>query len=525
MPIAGLKSIAKLLAIVLLTAVVTVLVYRMVQARLAPDLQYWHTWVPDELSPAEIDAADWPRYLEREAQLMRELVERAAAARGTDLPVALNRYHPDSSVYPLGFAQNWNRSYVLKPEGETRGAVLLLHGLTDSPYSLRHIGQHYQQRGFAVVAIRLPGHGTVPAGLFGAHAEHWLAATRLGWREAVRLAGPGKPLHVVGFSNGGALALMLATDPAVMRAGEPRPAQVILLSPMVGVSGFARFAGLAGAPAYLPAFAKAAWLSNLPEFIPFKYNSFPVRAAVESHRLTQLLQARLAMPQQAIAMPPVLAFQSVMDATVSTPAVVSQLFGRLQGPGHLLVLYDLNRRPDLSSLIRNRADAAIDKMLPAPPRAYAVDVITNGGSSDERALALLTPAGNTQAQARALSVGYPDFYYSLSHVAVPFPAHDSLYGSAPAKRGEFGLSLGVVAPRGERGVLVTDLDTVLRATSNPFFEELLRRMDERIAVDCADCPGLAGASGSSAASGSSGATAAPGKPAAPAQAAQRSTAR
>ncbi|MFC3146538.1 alpha/beta hydrolase [Piscinibacterium candidicorallinum] len=496
MPIARLTSFAKLLALVLLTAVVTVLVYRMVQARLAPELQYWHTWVPDELSVSEMDAADWPAYLARESELMRELAERAhaaTAAADNRIPVALNRYHPGSSVHPLAFAHDWNRSHVLKPEGEIRGAVLLLHGLTDSPYSLRHIGRHYQSRGFAVVAIRLPGHGTVPAGLIGAHTEHWLAATRLGWREAARLAGPGKPLHVVGFSNGGALALMLATDPVVMAAGQPRPAQLILVSPMVGVSGFARFAGLAGLPAYLPPFAKAAWLSNLPEFIPFKYNSFPVRAAVESHALTQQVQARLGSSERAASLPPVLAFQSVMDATVSTPAVVTQLFGRLQGPGHLLVLYDLNRRPDLSSLIRNRADAAIEKMLPPAPRAYAVDVITNGGSSDERALALLTPAASTQTQTRPLSVGYPDFYYSLSHVAVPFPPSDSLYGSAPTQRNEFGLSLGVVAPRGERGVLVTDLDTVLRATSNPFFEEMLRRIDERIAANCGDCPGLPGA--------------------------------
>jgi hypothetical protein len=46
----------------------------------------------------------------------------------------------------------------------------------------------------------------------------------------------------------------------------------------------------------LPAFAKAAWLGIVPEFNPFKYNSFPVNGAVQSYRLTVALQQQLAGP-------------------------------------------------------------------------------------------------------------------------------------------------------------------------------------------------------------------------------------
>ena len=63
---------------------------------------------------------------------------------------------------------------------------------------------------------------------------------------------------------------------------------------MIGITAFARFAGLAALPAMFPAFAKAAWLGILPEFNPFKYNSFPVNGARQSHRLTAALQDRLA---------------------------------------------------------------------------------------------------------------------------------------------------------------------------------------------------------------------------------------
>ena len=77
----------------------------------------------------------------------------------------INRYFEASPVYPARFAQNWNRSYVMEPDGEPVGVVVLLHGLTDSPYSLRHVAQRYRDNGFVAVGIRLPAHGTVPAGL------------------------------------------------------------------------------------------------------------------------------------------------------------------------------------------------------------------------------------------------------------------------------------------------------------------------------------------------------------------------
>ena len=43
----------------------------------------------------------------------------------------------------------------------------------------------------------------------------------------------------------------------------PRADRLVLFTPMIGITRFARFAGLAGLPAVLPPFANAAWLSNL----------------------------------------------------------------------------------------------------------------------------------------------------------------------------------------------------------------------------------------------------------------------
>ena len=42
---------------------------------------------------------------------------------------------------------------------------------------------------------------------------------------------------------------------------------------------------------------------------------------------------------------------------------------------------------------------------------------------------------------------------------------------------DFGIHLGAVAPRGERGALVLDLNGVFRISSNPFLPYLLDRME------------------------------------------------
>ena len=112
---------------------------------------------------------------------------------------------------------------------------MLLHGLTDSPYSLRHVARRYREDGYVAVAIRLPGHGTVPAALTDVDWEDWSEATRLAVREARRRIGPSRPLHLVGFSNGGALAMKYALD-ALDDPQLSRPDRIVLISPMIGIT-------------------------------------------------------------------------------------------------------------------------------------------------------------------------------------------------------------------------------------------------------------------------------------------------
>jgi alpha-beta hydrolase superfamily lysophospholipase len=472
----------KILASAVVLVLLTLFAVRIYDSQRGLPLEPWHTFVPQEMSVAKLDAADWTQYLAREAAIFEELRREVTQKLPEHDRVPFNRYFEGSPIYPGRFKQDFNRSFVLAPEGKPVGAVVLLHGLTDSPYSQRHIARFYRDRGFVAVVPRLPAHGTVPAALTDVEWDIWVAATRLAVREARRLAGPSAPLHLVGFSNGGALALIHALD----ALGDPkigRPDRLVLISPMVGITSFARFAGLAALPAYLPAFAKAAWLGVVPEFNPFKYNSFPVNGATQTHQLTRVLQERIARygrEGKLKEMPPVLTFQSVMDFTVSTRAILSALYAHLPANGSELVLFDVNRSVKFGPLLRSSANTAIARILPGGAQSYRTVIITNRddmhGEVVERAIA----AGGTDETTRPLPLRYPDGLYSLSHVAIPFPASDGLYGMTPDPAEDFGLSLGTLAPRGERNVLIASLDALLRASSNPFFPYVLERIGEGI---------------------------------------------
>ncbi|HCD1258080.1 TPA: alpha/beta hydrolase [Citrobacter amalonaticus] len=475
----GLLVLVKHVALTLLVVLIIFLGVRVYQTESGPDLHPWHTWQGNEMSVAALDNATFAHYLAREEALFVDLQKQVGDKLSPDEQTPINRFWSGSRVYPMQFAPNGNRSFVLMPHGKPRGVAVMLHGLTDSPYSLKYIARIYQQQGFIAVVPRLPGHGTAPGALTAVDWDAWLATTRLAVREATRLAGKDVPLHLVGYSNGGALALKYTLD-SLDDVTLRRPQQLVLLSPMIGVTSFARFAGLAGLPAMFPAFAKAAWLNVTPEYNPFKYNSFPVNAARQSYLLTKALQQQIVQDAQNTRlheMPPVLTFQSVMDSTVSTRAVVESLYRYLGANGSELVLFDINQAANLRPLLRASSYTAATTLLPSVPRTYRTTVVTNATAETLAVVASDTLAGTRDVQVQPLQEAWPQEMYSLSHVAVPFPITDSLYGLKPDELNRYGLSLGTIALRGETSTLLVGLDTLMRVTSNPFFAYMQERIE------------------------------------------------
>jgi hypothetical protein len=181
-------------------------------------------------------------------------------------------------------------------------------------------------------------------------------------------------------------------------------------------------------------------------------------------------------------LPPILTFQSVVDFTVSTSAIVSALYARLPSNGSELVLFDVNRTVKFGQLLRSSADMALSRILPSSPQAYRTTIITNSDTYTNEVGERVIEAGTGAESNRPLGLSFPPGVYSLSHVALPFPMNDSLYGLDPDPSEDFGIHLGAFAPRGERNVLIVSMDMLLRISLNPFFPYMLERIEEGVTV-------------------------------------------
>lgn len=184
------------------------------------------------------------------------------------------RYRTASRSDPSGFSVNWNRTFELAVDNP-RGGVLMVHGLTDSPYTVRSLAQKLQEQGFWVVGIRLPGHGTIPSELLNIQWEDWAAAVRIGARRVVARMGSNLPFYLMGYSTGAPLAVEYALS-AMNGEAIPKTDGLILLSPAIGLQPVARLAKFQLGLSRLPGLKKMAWESVSPEYDPYKYNSFVV---------------------------------------------------------------------------------------------------------------------------------------------------------------------------------------------------------------------------------------------------------
>jgi alpha-beta hydrolase superfamily lysophospholipase len=461
-----------------------------------PELKPWHRARLD----AEFTEHDYAsgrittiaEYRARERRLLEQVrTEILERVEPRDRSV-FNRFNPSSLSDPAVWDTNWNLTFVLEPAGEPRAGVLLLHGLTDSPYSLRSIAQMLVARGYRVVGLRLPGHGTAPAGLLRFEVEDMQAATELAMRDLHASLGKPRPTFIVGYSNGAALAVSYALD-ALERDDLPRPAGLVVISPAIGITPLAAIGRIRTGLSELPGFGRAAWQSIEREVDPFKYQSFSFRAAGVTRRLTRLITRRLARlsDQGALAsFPRTIAFVSTVDSTVKAGAVAQALLEPLGSGGHELVLFDVNRLAVAQPLLVDDPGPLTRRLVEQARRPYDLTLVTNADPGTLRVVARRYAAQEARMTERPLESEWPRNVFSLSHVALPFPPDDPLYGyDAPRTRRH--VQLGRIEVRGEIGVLDVPAWMLTRLRSNPFHAYLLERIEAALAVDGSCAPGAA----------------------------------
>ncbi|MQA09412.1 MAG: alpha/beta fold hydrolase [Pseudonocardiaceae bacterium] len=185
--------------------------------------------------------------------------------------------------------------------GSSDVGVLLCHGFTGSPQSMRPWGEYLAEHDYTVRCPRLPGHGT-----------NWRECNRTRWTdwygcvssELDALRAGCDAVFVFGQSMGGTLTLRLAQRYGTSIAG------IVLVNPSVTTLRLdAKFLPLVSR--IVPALGGIAGDIAKPGVVELSYDRLPLRAAASLSQLWRVVRADLPKVIQ-----PLLLLHSVVDHVV-----------------------------------------------------------------------------------------------------------------------------------------------------------------------------------------------------------------
>jgi esterase/lipase len=223
-----------------------------------------------------------------------------------------------------------NSPFELKPDlplhpqnenGKFKKGILLIHGLLDSPYIIKHVALYLQSKGFLVRSILLPGHGTVPADLTKVTYHEWIKAAEYGIQ---RLQHHAEKVYTGGFSTGGALSIHLALR-------NPGIKGLILFSPALGIK--TKMAWLAGVANFF-----TDWLAIRDDMDYARYESFPSNAADQIYQLTCDIDELILKEGKNINTPVFIAL-SADDITVDAEKTLYFFKNFVSAENSMLILY------------------------------------------------------------------------------------------------------------------------------------------------------------------------------------------
>jgi carboxylesterase len=184
--------------------------------------------------------------------------------------------------------------------------VLLCHGFTGTPQSLRPWGEFLAAQGLSVSLPRQPGHGTRWQDMNRTRWEDWYAEVEKAFED---LQGRCPEVFVAGLSLGGCLALRLAEvhGPAIkgVMAVNPSIANDV---PLLKLAPLLKW--------FVPSVPGVANDVKKPGVTELAYSRTPVKAAASLPGLWALVQSDLAKVTQ-----PLLVYHSVDDHVVKPTSV------------------------------------------------------------------------------------------------------------------------------------------------------------------------------------------------------------
>ena len=138
-------------------------------------------------------------------------------------------------------------------------------------------------------------------------------------------------------------------------------------------------------------------------------------------------------------------------------------------------MFDINRTQVNLSLMALDPLTALNAAINGKELAFDFTLVENTGEQRGAVHARSVTSGVIES----VSQVWPKQVYSLSHIALPFPRHDTLYGPIKSSL-RHRVQIGAGASKGEGGVLSVTSSQILRQKWNPFFEFMTAKMDNLI---------------------------------------------
>lgn len=225
----------------------------------------------------------------------------------------------------------WNAPREWRPTGIPKKAILLVHGLGDSPWSFNDIGPQLASQGYLVRTVLLPGHGTQPKDMLDVTLAQWQQVVR---DQAQVLRREVPKVYLGGFSTGANLVLDYAYD-------HDDIAGLVLFSPAFRPSN-----GYAWLTQYI-SWARP-WLAKpddgvRPMQTPVRYLNVPTNGFAQFYRSALLAQADL---KRGAYTKPVFIAITQHDSVLDTDYVLQQFNRRFTHPASRLVWYGSNPASD-----------------------------------------------------------------------------------------------------------------------------------------------------------------------------------
>lgn len=218
-----------------------------------------------------------------------------------------------------------NSPYEYRPNQPAQKGILLVHGIYDSPYTLRDIAKQLVAEGFLVRSVLLPGHGTVPGDLSNIKAEAFTNAVRYGIED---LAKQVKDIYLFGFSLGGTLVIEQALKNTKIKA-------LVLVAPALKTKK--RGANLLIHVHRIGGWFKNSWnwYQHTLQTSHVRYESFHYNGAHQACRLMKKVAQQL--KQQTLPMP-IFVVATATDESVD-PLPILNFFQQQNNQNSQLLLY------------------------------------------------------------------------------------------------------------------------------------------------------------------------------------------